>query len=276
MDEMIETVKASRVRAVITDWAGTIVDYGSLAPVTVVKEVYRLRGVTITDAEARAPMGRAKRDHLERVAAMPRVAGLWAAVHGHAPTDADIDALYAAFLPLQKQVLARMSHVIPGVVSTITQLRALGLKIGSTTGYTRELMAVVMTLAREEGLDIETVQTADDVPQGRPAPWMIFQAAGHLGVYPMWEVVTVDDTPVGIEAGRNAGAWAVGVARTGNGLGLPESAATALSPGQWREHRARIEAEFQRAGAHFVVDSFAELEDVIEEIDRRLAAGQRP
>ena len=258
----------SSIRAVITDWAGTIVDFGSLAPTTVVMEVFKRKGVPVTAAEARAPMGRAKRNHLAAVARMTRVMLAWQSAHGAAPSESDIDALYADFLPLQKQVLWGLSHVIPGVAETLSLLRQRGLKIGSTTGYTRELMSVVTAVAEADGIVVDALATPDDVPEGRPAPWLIFRAAEQLGVYPMSAVVVVDDTPVGIQAARNAGAWAVAVARTGNALGLSVDEAATLSAPDWAFRRRQIETDFLASGAHFVVDSFTELPEVISRIER--------
>ena len=63
------------IKAVLLDWAGTTVDYGSRAPTQVFVEIFRRRGVEITIAEARGPMGRAKHEHIAMVAALPRVTG---------------------------------------------------------------------------------------------------------------------------------------------------------------------------------------------------------
>jgi phosphonoacetaldehyde hydrolase len=263
-------IRASPVRAIITDWAGTIVDFGSRAPVAAVMKVFAVAGISITNEEARAPMGRAKRDHLAAVARMDRVTRAWRDRFSKDPSDADIDRLYAAFLPIQKSVLADMSRPIPGVAKTLAALRTRGLKIASTTGYTRELMSVVTAVAGAEGIEVDAVVTVDDVSAGRPAPWAIFRAAESIGVFPMSSVVVVDDTPVGIQAARNTGAWAVAVARTGNQLGLSEDQAAALPPDKWKNRRREIEAEFKACGADFVIDSFADLPSVVDEIDERL------
>ena len=52
----------------------------------------------------------------------------------------------------------------------------------------------------------------------------------RLDVFPMTSMVKVDDTPVGIEAGRNAGCWTVGVTRTGNCVGLSVEEIDQLAP----------------------------------------------
>jgi phosphonoacetaldehyde hydrolase len=255
-----------RIRAILFDWAGTTVDHGSRAPVEVFLEVFRRAGVEISAAEARGPMGRAKRDHIEALVALPRVGVAWQTKHGRPPGPADVDRLYADFLPLQEAVLARHGDVIAGVPDIISECRKRGIKIGATTGYTRALMAVAAPLARAGGYQPDTIICADDVPRGRPAPWMVFRAAERLDVYPMSEVVAVDDTPVGIEAGLNAGAWTVAVTRTGNCLGL---SVEELARTDRAELAARLEAataEFRRAGAHQVVESVADLLPVLDKL----------
>ena len=127
----------SRIRAILFDWAGTTVDHGSRAPVEVFLEVFRRAGVEISAAEARGPMGRAKRDHLETLLALPRIAEAWRFRHGRPAVAADVDCLYADFLPLQSLVLERHAEVIAGVPEVVSECRKRGLKIGATTGYTR-------------------------------------------------------------------------------------------------------------------------------------------
>jgi phosphonoacetaldehyde hydrolase len=262
---------APSLRAIILDWAGTTVDYGSLAPTQVFVEIFRRRGVEVTVDEARGPMGTAKRDHIAAVAALPRVAAQWQKLHGRAPNDQDVQTIYDEFLPLQKLTLAAQgSDVIPGVADAIAELRRRGLKIGSTTGYTRALMDVVAPIAARGGYAPDAIVCSDEVAAGRPAPWMNFRAAELLGVYPMSSTVIVDDTLVGITAGLAAGAWTIGVSQTGNALGLSQSEVEFLPAPELNARLERIEAEFRSAGAHFVVRSVAELPTRWHEMERRL------
>jgi phosphonoacetaldehyde hydrolase len=264
------------LRALVLDWAGTCVDYGSRAPAAVFVEVFAQRGVKITVEEARGPMGRAKHAHIRAIGEMPRVAAEWKAVHGRAFEPTDVDELYADFLPRQLRCINRYSDVIPGVVETIDACRKRGLKIGSSTGYTTEIMDVVMARAREQGFAPDAMLCASDISEGRPAPWLIFENAQRLGVYPMAAIVKIDDTVAGIEAGLNAGTWAIGIAKTGNEVGLsedelndrPEAERTALVEGA----RARL----RQARAHYVVDGVADILPVLDEIEQRLARGQTP
>src|SRR5262249_32353194 len=147
-------------RAVILDWAGTTVDYGSRAPAEVFVEIFHRKGIEITVAEARGPMGMAKRDHLASIAALPRVAELWRERYRRPADESDIEGMYEEFLPLQKQKLIEGSDVIPGVPEAVAECRRLGLKIGSSTGYTRELMEVVAPIAARGGYTPDVIITA--------------------------------------------------------------------------------------------------------------------
>lgn len=254
------------LQAILLDWAGTTVDHGSRAPTEVFIEIFRRRGIDITVAEAREPMGRAKREHIATIAAFPRVSALWQNLFGHEPAVAEIDAMYHEFLPLQKETLARMgADVIPGIPQAITALRSRGLKIGSSTGYTRELMDVVAPLAASGGYSPDIIICSDDVPTGRPAPWMNFLAAQRLGVYPMETIMVVDDTPVGVEAGLNAGAITVGITRTGNALGLSADEVAALPDGELNARLASIDADFRSRGAHFTLPTVADLPSLVQQ-----------
>jgi phosphonoacetaldehyde hydrolase len=177
--------------------------------------------------------------------------------------------MYEDFLPLQRDILAAGCEIIPGVLQSVAELRRVGLKIGSTTGYTRALMEVVAPIAARGGYAPDVLVCSDDVAAGRPAPWMNFRAAERLGVYPPSAVVAVDDTPVGIEAGRNAGMWTVGVARTGNEFGLAKAEADALPADEHERRLLKARERLLAAGAHYVIDGVADLPPVITAINDR-------
>ena len=264
------------LRALVLDWAGTTVDYGSRAPAAAFVETFAQHGVKISIEEAREPMGLAKRDHICAITEMPRVASKWRAAHGGPCTGEDIDELYAAFLPRQLGCIERYSDVIPGVPETIERCRQRGLAIGSSTGYTAEIMEVVMARARTQGFSPDAMLCASDIAEGRPAPWLIFENARRLGVYPMAAIAKVDDTAPGIEAGIHAGTWTIGIARTGNGVGLSEAELKGRSAAERTELIEKARGRLRQARAHYVVDSFEEILPVLDEIDERLWAGEMP
>ena len=266
----------SLLRAVVFDWAGTVVDHGSLAPMGVFVEAFAEFGVAITIEEARGPMGMAKRPHIAALMAQPRIASAWTKQHGHAPTESDIDAVYDVFVPKNRAVAARFSDVIPGVADVVSALRARGLKIGSTTGYTRDIMAEILPVAAGQGFSPDCLVCTGDTPDGRPTPFMLWKALTELGIYPPWLSVKVDDTEVGIAEGINAGAWTVGVAVTGNVFGHTLAETQALAPDVFRIKRAEAQAKLSAAGAHYVVNGVADLMPVIAAIEGRLRRGERP
>src|SRR5271170_7796420 len=150
------------VKAAIFDWAGTVVDHGSLAPMGAFVETFAEFGVEIGVDEARGPMGMAKRPHIAALTESPRVAEAWRRRHGHAPTEADIGALYRVFVPKNVAVAAAYADLIPGVAEVVKELRAQGVKIGSSTGYTREIMARITPRAAEQGFAPDSLVCTGD------------------------------------------------------------------------------------------------------------------
>ncbi len=264
------------VKAVILDWAGTIVDHGSIAPVMAFIETFRLRGVGISLQEARMPMGMPKCEHIRAITKMPMVAALWKSVHGRPPSEADVLAMYEDFIPLQVKVLADYADPIPGAVETIAKLRERGIKIGSTTGYNRRMMDVLAPAAARHGIQPDSIVCVDDVPAGRPEPWMALRSAMELRAYPPALVVKVGDTVPDIEEGLNAGMWTVAVALTGNELGLSAAELAALSPDEVETRRERAHLRLADAGAHYVIDGIWSLPQVLDDIEERLADGELP
>jgi phosphonoacetaldehyde hydrolase len=124
-------------------------------------------------------------------------------------------------------------------------------------------------------LDANTCANAAGT-NGRPKPWMAAEVAAALDAWPLAAVVKVDDTLPGIGEGLHAGMWTVGVARTGNELGLDEAEAAALPADELAARLAAARARFAGAGAHYVINSVADLLPVIDDIERRLAAGETP
>jgi len=264
------------VKAVIFDWAGTVVDYGSLAPMGAFVETFEEFGVSITIDEARGPMGIAKRPHIAALMALPRVGAAWTAKYGRARNEADIDAVYDVFVPKNIRVAASYSQVIPGVSDVVSALRADDIRIGTTTGYTREIIDEIVPGAARQGFAPDSIVCTGDTPEGRPSPYMIYRSLPQLGVWRAKDAIKVDDTEVGIEEGINGGTWAVGVAVSGNAFGMTEEDVKALPPGEFMRRRAAAAKRLTAAGAHYVVDSVADLLPVVYDVEGRLARGERP
>ena len=264
------------VKAVVFDWAGTMVDHGSLAPMGVFVEAFRRFGIEVTIDEARGPMGIAKRAHVATLLALPRLAAAWRQRHGRTPTEADIDAVYAVFVPMNVEIAARYADLVPGAAGAVRELRAAGVRIGSTTGYTREIVDRILPVAAEQGYAPDCVVCTGDTLEGRPSPLMLYRAWLELGTWPACSCVKVDDTEVGIAEGLHAGCWTVGVATTGNLLGLSLADTKALPATELAVRRQAAVAKLTAAGAHYVIDGVADLLPIVHDIEERLARGERP
>ncbi|MDE1996596.1 MAG: phosphonoacetaldehyde hydrolase, partial [Rhizobiaceae bacterium] len=182
----------TELRAVIFDWAGTTIDFGSFAPMGVFVEAFARFGINVTIAEAREPMGRPKWDHIDAMLRQPRIRDAWAQHHGQPPSGKDVDAVYEVFVPMNEDVVHKFAELVPGTVDVVNALRQRGLKIGSTTGYTRSIMERVLPLAKAQGYEVDNLVCAGDLPQGRPTPMNMYKCFLDLGVWPALAVVKVD------------------------------------------------------------------------------------
>jgi phosphonoacetaldehyde hydrolase len=264
------------VKAVVFDWAGTMIDFGCTAPVRALLGVFEAEGLPISAEEARRDMGKAKLDHVRALLADPGVSARWGAVKGAAPTEDDVARLYRHLEPAMKAAATESSKLIAGAAETAAALRALGVRIGSGTGYTREMMADILPAAAAQGYAPDVVVCAGETPSGRPAPLMTWKALIELDAWPAASCLKVDDAPVGIEEGRLAGCWTVGLSASGNGVGLDSDSLAALAPDDRRARLAASEAALRAAGAHFVIEDVSQLLPVVHEIAERITADKAP
>ncbi len=265
-----------QIQLVVFDWAGTTIDFGCLAPSGAFVTAFADRGVRVSQSESRAPMGLHKKDHIRAMLRTESVGAKWRTAVGRDWNEADVEALYARVTPLQLEAVVRYSQLIPGVRECVAALRARGLKIASTTGYFREAAAAVLKAARDQDYVPDFSICADDVPAGRPAPWMIFRCMEALNAYPPSTAVKVGDTVVDIIDGRNAGCWSVGVVDSSNEMGLSAEEFAALSPGAKVVRRLGVHTKYIAAGAHAVIDDLGQLPGVIDSLNARLRVEQRP
>jgi len=265
------------VKACIFDWAGTVCDAGVFAPVLTFQKLFEDEGVPITTEEVRAPMGVHKRLHIQAICRNPEVAKRWTQKHGKPPTDDDAERIYSKSLSATLDLLPTNSKMIKGVPQTMNRLRQeFGIKIGSSTGYTSEIMQKLKPLAAKEGYTPDSYVTSDLVTTGRPCPSMIYLNMVNLDVFPAQAVVKVDDTTSGIVAGLNAGCWTVGVAKTGNYVGMTEAEMEKCDTVQLEKKIENARNILYKSGAHFVINTTNDLPAVIEEINKRMKMGLKP
>lgn len=214
--------KMKKIECIIFDWAGTTIDYGCFAPVAAFVKAFKDAGLDITISEAREPMGMNKIDHIRELFKLDSVSSQFKAKEGREWCENDIVEMNANF---EKYVFASLSDytdAIPSAFETVAELRQKGIKTGSTTGYTKKMMEVVVPLVAAKGYSPDCCVTSDGLPSGRPAPYMIFQNMIKLGVTSVDSVLKVGDTIADIKEGVNAGVYTVGVVMGSSEMALSQ------------------------------------------------------
>jgi phosphonoacetaldehyde hydrolase len=234
------------------------------------------RGVHVTVAEAREPMGLHKKVHIRTMLEMKSVGVKWQTVNGHEWDETDVEELYRDVTALQLAAVVRYGQLIPGVRECVAELRARDIKIAGTTGYFQAAATVVLEVAKTQGYNPDFSICSDEVTAGRPAPWMIFRCMEALNVFPPCAVVKVGDTPVDMADGRNAGCWSVGVIDSSNEMGFTADEFEALAEAEKAVQRETVHRHLTAAGAHAAIDNLNGLPALIAEFNARLLAGERP
>ncbi|MFM1817387.1 MAG: hypothetical protein RL364_247 [Pseudomonadota bacterium] len=265
------------IKGVVFDWAGTIVDFGSLAPMGAFVILFERHGIQISIAQARIPMGLPKIDHIRVLGNLPEVAAQWHALKGRPFDESDAHKLLAEFEPMSAQAALEHSDFIPGLLDTQAWLQKNGMRVATTTGYTRKIMTPLIAMAQERGFATERVVCCDDVERSRPDPMgmMLCMQTLELSSTP-WRVVKVDDTAPGLAEGLNAGCWTVGVASSGNALGWSLAQWQQASESERDIALASAMEQLRKAGAHEVVSSVADLPMALAKLEIRIASGERP
>ncbi|MCL2200818.1 MAG: phosphonoacetaldehyde hydrolase [Oscillospiraceae bacterium] len=253
-----------KIKTIILDWAGTTVDFGSFAPVEAFMSAFEQFGLNPTADETRAPMGLAKRTHVKMMLEGERLAGAWLAKYGRAYSEADIDAIYDKFEPALFSVLENYANPLPNVLDAVAELRQMGIKIGSTTGYTRQMMDIVAPLAKENGYAPDNLVCPEDTGgKGRPYPYMIWRNLEALGCSHIGEVLKIGDTEADMQEGKAAGCLSAGIIIGSSVLGLSERELAALADSRKEELFAEARQKYYASGADFVIDSIIELPQLI-------------
>ncbi|MDR0531692.1 MAG: phosphonoacetaldehyde hydrolase [Oscillospiraceae bacterium] len=257
----------SKITTIILDWAGTAVDYGSFAPVEAFAQAFAAFGLRPGLDEIRAPMGLQKRAHIAQMLQCERLAAEFQSVHGRAHSEPDIDAIYAAFEPALFAVLQNYAEPLPGVLDAVAQLRARGISIGSTTGYTRAMMEVVAPLAARNGYAPDCLVCPDEVGGvGRPAPYMLWRNLEILRCPAIHNALKIGDTAADMQEANHAGCRAVGVITGSSMLGLSQAEQNKLSDFERAAAFEQARKQYFAAGADFVIDDITQLPELLAQI----------
>lgn len=259
---------SKKIEGIIFDWAGTTVDFGSFAPVQAFIDGFKKFGIEPTLEEVRKPMGILKWNHIDTMMKMPRIATEWENLYGKAATKKDVDAVYKESEAALLTILENFAEPKPFVLETIKELRDMGIKIGSTTGYTDEMMSILVPKAKGKGYAPDfycTPEAANNM--GRPYPYMIFKNIEALGLDKVNAVIKVGDTVADIAEGKNAGLISIGVMEGSSVMGLSEAEFNALSEAERNAEYLRVEKIYMNCGADYVIKNMSEMVSIVKNIE---------
>jgi phosphonoacetaldehyde hydrolase len=267
------------VKGVVLDWSGTTCDKYVIAPAKAFVEIFDKYGITITMNEARIPMGLRKDLHIKALLELPNIQNKWKNKYGKKSTQEDVDKIFKEFVPLQLSCLRNYAELIPGTVDTAKWLRSNNIKIGTSTGFTKDMVKIILEETVKQGYVPDAVVAGDEVINGsRPKPFMVYKNCDILDIHPIQSVVKVDDTTSGIGEGLEAGCWTVGVAMYSNYMDINsyEEEKMLKQTGEYNDRLNNSREILIKRGAHYVVDSIRDLPQVIEHINIRLKNGEYP
>tara|TARA_B100000809_G_C15108168_1_gene519535 strand:+ start:815 stop:1663 length:849 start_codon:yes stop_codon:yes gene_type:complete len=277
-DYAYNRVYQGRVKGLVLDWSGTTADEYVIAPAVVFVDVFKKFNVEISMTEAREPMGLRKDLHILELTKLPKIRERWNKAHGRYPDQGDVDRMFADFVPMQLDCLRKYTTLLPHVADVTQKFQKEGIKIGSSTGFVRSMVDILEEDAKKQGYTPDASVAGDEVVNGaRPKPFMVYRNLDLMNVHPIQSVVKVDDTVSGIGEALEAGCWGVGIARYSNYMDMDTlEEAQSLPKDEIQRRLVKTRDILQKAGAHYVINTFDELPGVVEEINLRLSKGERP
>jgi len=277
-DYVYNRVYRGRVKGLVLDWSGTTADEYVIAPAVVFVDVFKKFNVEISMTEAREPMGLRKDLHILELTKLPKIRERWNKAHGRYPDQGDVDRMFADFVPMQLDCLRKYTTLLPHVADVTQKFQKEGIKIGSSTGFVRSMVDILEEDAKKQGYTPDASVAGDEVVNGaRPKPFMVYRNLDLMNVHPIQSVVKVDDTVSGVGEALEAGCWGVGIARYSNYMDMDTlEEAQSLPKDEIQRRLVKTRDILQKAGAHYVINTFDELPGVVEEINLRLSKGERP
>ena len=203
----------SGIHLAVFDMAGTLIEDTGIV-VRSFSQAFELSGIPASEEAIQQLRGAAKRDVIRHF------------VSAQAGQDAShvesmVEEIYQAFRQtLEENYRNDPINPIPGAENTLDWLRSRDILIATTTGFYREVRDLIIEKLGWDGSFFNCNMCSDDVPKGRPAPYMIFQCMSCLNVPDVNRVIKIGDTPLDMQAGCNAGCRGViGVLTGAHGIG---------------------------------------------------------
>ena len=269
---------SKKITTVILDWSGTTIDALVKAPAVPFQDVFKKHGVTITNTEARLPMGLPKDQHIRQILQNPAVADRWKQVYGRESTLTDAKNLFDDFLPMQLKILSNKDYIkpLPNVIQTLQTLKKMGIKIGLTSGFNCQMTQTILDHSRDIQLEsyFDTIIPADhpSIKRGRPHPDAVMSNMISMGCEDVKQCIKVDDTQSGIYEGQRAGVLTMGLTRYNNFNGMYTDDIDQLekeNPHAFEKLMGQSYSHLEDAKPDYIGETLTDLVEVINKINHQ-------
>jgi phosphonatase-like hydrolase len=228
---------SQQIELVVFDIAGTTVkDEGEIA--AAFQKAMEIYGHTVAVEKINALMGYKKNEAIRMLLEEYEA-------NGDKTTQEHIDNIHSHFLQemLQHYSTVPELHPLPNAEKVFGHLQKLNIKIGLTTGFSKEITDVIMDrLGWTKNNIVNAVVSSNEVTAGRPHPYMIEELMHRTSVSDASKIIKVGDTEVDVHEGKNAGCrFSIGVT-TG----------------------AFTRSELEKHHPSFIIDDLEELISIIE------------
>ena len=209
------------IRLAIFDLGGTLVDKYSMTPVLAFKRTFDKYNIRLTAKEIYQDMGIEKSEHISKILNFDSSKCIWDDRYKRAPNSQDVAKLFREFRDNQRTLVKNHMTILPETQPVIRELKRNNVKIAVNTGFDQDTMIAILEKLNHYDIepDYSLSSTCMTIP-GRPDPSMIYELMKRCDVQDPRQVVKIDDTPVGIKEGKNAGCHTIGVARWSAQMGV--------------------------------------------------------
>jgi phosphonoacetaldehyde hydrolase len=189
-----------------------------------------------------------------------------------------VDDIFKYFVPMQLACLRKYTTLLPHVAEVTQKFQKEGIKIGSSTGFVRSMVDILEEDTKKQGYTPDASVAGDEGINGaRPKPFMVYRNLDLMNGNPIQSVVKVDDTVSGVGEALETGCWGVGIARYNNYMDMDTlEEAGSLSEEEIQRRLIKTRDILQKSGAHYVIDTFDQLVDVVDDVNLQLSRGERP
>ena len=250
------------IRGVIFDLAGTLIDNGCLAPVHAMTTAFAKQGLLVSDEIIRADMGLPKRAHIKAILAKPGILGQWECIFNNPPRTVDIDRIYTSTNQELKRIVGKYSEPTPYAVELLHYLQANGIRIGITTGYSRDIVNSLSGQIHKAGIIYNNLVCADEVKNPRPKAGMITKILDDWEIYnfSLCQFIKIGDTIADIQEAHSAKIVSCQVIDTCSDLGgITKTKYGKINRELLNSNRYYVKKKFADNGAEFYCNNLEEV-----------------